>query len=82
MSKHLNLVSASPSSLARKFLECRRDFEIDKKTAAMKWETWKTCVSTDKKDEITKRLAHNSPEAHVSVHVVSCQAKERVARVC
>ena len=48
MSKHLNLVSASPSSLARKFLKSRRDFEIEKKTAAMKWETWKTCVSTDK----------------------------------
>ena len=33
------------------------------------------------KDEFTKILAENSPEAHVSVHVVSCQAKERVSRV-
>ena len=33
------------------------------------------------KDEFTKILAENSPEAHVSVHVVSCQARERVARV-
>ena len=33
------------------------------------------------KDEFNKILAENSPEAHVSVHVVSCQASERVARV-
>ena len=32
-------------------------------------------------DEFTKTLAKNSPEAHVSVHVVSCQAREQVARV-
>ena len=48
MSEHLNLVSASPSSLARKFLKCRRHFEIEKTTSTIKWEIWKTYVSSDK----------------------------------
>ena len=48
MSEHLNLVSASPSSLARKFLKCRRHFEIEKTTLTMIGEIWKTYVSSDK----------------------------------
>ena len=38
-------------------------------------------MSAVTKDEITKTLAEILPDAHVSVHVVSCQAKEQVARV-